>query len=61
MSAPEGAVTQVQEWLESRGQTLFGRAFDLSQNSDAAARWFADQVDDFLLWKEARDRRGRSA
>lgn len=54
MSAPERTVTQIQQWLESKGSTLFGRAFDLNQGSEAAARWFADQVDDFLLWKARR-------
>lgn len=59
MTAPEGVVTQVHEWLQSRKQTLFGRAFDLSQNDDAAARWFAEQMDDFLRWMDARERRNR--
>ena len=54
----EPIVQSVEAWLVSRNATLFGRAFDLTQNSDAAARWFAEQVEDYLRWAEARDKRG---
>lgn len=46
----------VEAWLQQKRTTLFGQAFDLSQNPEAAARWFTEQVDDFLTFAEAYER-----
>ena len=46
----EPIVLAVQRWLSHKPHTLWSRAFDLSQNPDAAARWFAEQMDDFMAW-----------
>jgi hypothetical protein len=42
----------VREWLATKHDTLFGRAFDLTQNVDAAAAWFTEQMDEFLRYAE---------
>lgn len=39
---------RVAGWLKDKGSTLFGRAFDLSQNREEAARWFAEQLRDYF-------------
>lgn len=56
MSAVEPVVPTIEEWLQRKRVTMWGRGFDLLQNREAAARWFAEQVDDFLTFAESRKR-----
>jgi hypothetical protein len=48
----DAVTTQVGEWMRSQGTTLWGRAFDLSQNVDVAAEWFASEMQDFCDYVE---------
>jgi hypothetical protein len=40
-------------WLRSRGTILWGRAFDVEDDPEAAARWFLAQIDSYVAWREA--------
>lgn len=46
-------VEQIKEWLRSKGTTLWGRSWDMTQDQAVveAAEWFRDQTDQFFDWK----------
>lgn len=44
----------IQDWLASKHCTMWGRAFDLSQNPTLAALWFMDEMESFLSFADER-------